>query len=111
MNNEKFRGAADNILAREKERVRGAAKAELGAWEEDPERRMELFVLRKILTDRKNSGRALEWMFESYSANPHPLDVFLDGKACPPGLISRYLDEVRRDFERLQAQAGEGGGA
>jgi hypothetical protein len=105
-----FEQAAKNILAREGVRVDRLKKTELARWQENPEHETEIRILRKILWNRGDRGRALESVVKYFSDNPHPLSDYLAECPCPPGTVSRFLGEVRADYERLLAQAGEGGG-
>ncbi|MDR1373658.1 MAG: hypothetical protein LBJ24_01665 [Treponema sp.] len=108
-----FEKVKEGILANEAARIRGAAKAELAAWEEDFERQTEIRVLKKILAQRVSGircGGLIESMAEYYADGPHPLFSFTE--KCRGAIpIKGCLEEVRRDYKRLIAQAGEGGEA
>jgi hypothetical protein len=106
-----FESTARAIEAREKDRIRAAAKAELDEWNKDIERNTEIKALEKIAGGRFR-GRLLDYLLEDYIDSPHPLDAYLEAahrRGRPaPDLVSRCLKEVRRDYERLLAQAGQG---
>jgi hypothetical protein len=112
MNEGDFESVAMAIEAREEARLRAAAKAELAEWRRDLERNVEIKTVEKILkSGGKYTGRAAPFILENYINDPHPLGAFLKKGRIEPGLVSRHLGEVRRDYERLQAIAGEGGEA
>jgi hypothetical protein len=104
-----FESAARAIEVREKDRIRAAAEAELDEWNKDIERNTEIKVLEKLL---KSSGYrrriGVHFFLKDYINDPHPLHRFSEERYPAPGLVSRCLKEVRRDYERLLAQAGQG---
>jgi hypothetical protein len=104
-----FEEVAAGILSFEKESSRNHAKTELDRWRGNLERETEVRVLRKLLWDKFTRGKAAEREIESLSGEPHPLQAYLQKCHVPPGRVSRCLDEVRGDFDRLMDQAGEGG--
>ncbi|MDR0587279.1 MAG: capsule biosynthesis GfcC family protein [Treponema sp.] len=104
-----FDTVAKDILAREQERIRDAARQELTEWEKDPEYGTEIWVLKKLLEAGGTTGRSPDVVISRFSDNPHPLSSFLAEHPQPPGTVSRLLEEVRRDYERLLDRAGEGG--
>jgi hypothetical protein len=104
-----FDTAAKDILAREQERIRDAARQEFIEWKKDPEYGTEIWVLKKLLEAGGTLGRPLDVVISRFSDNPHPLSVYLEKYPQPPGMVSRLLEEVRRDYERLLGRAGEGG--
>jgi hypothetical protein len=109
---ELFEKMTGDILSRERERIREEARAELAEWEKDMEYQTETRALKKLLAGGTGHGwRMYSPVLEEYAAKAHPLDSFLAKTRCRPfAEVSRCLDEVRRDFELLRSQAGEGGG-
>jgi hypothetical protein len=103
-----FEQAAAGILAREKERFRAEARAELAELERDPEHWIELRILRKMLWDQGARGRGLDAMLGDLGKNPSPLSAYLADRPAAPGFVLRYIEEVRQERDRLIAQARHG---
>jgi hypothetical protein len=109
MDERDFESVAMAIEAREEARLRAAARAELAEWCRDLERTIEIKTVEKILkSGGKYSRRAAHFLLKDFVNDPHPLSAFLKKGRIEPGLVSCHLEEIRRDYERLQAIAGEG---
>jgi hypothetical protein len=103
-----FDKAAGDILIREGMRLCDAARAEFAEWQKDVGFQTELRVLKKMLTARGTTGRALDSAIKGFSDAPNPLSAYLAEHPCPPGMVARFLNEVRADYERLQSLTEEG---